>query len=219
MVEAEQRGRRARPEMAAEHGVEGQQPLQPVVAQMLVDDVGDVHQEHPQEVAHVLLAEPAQRQRRHAERRAVGEARPVERRRSPRQERLEDAGIAQELGAQRRPGRRLGRAGAAEPLAIGAVQRQRRAAGCQRHRGDAAGRAGVEPVALQLERRHHFRVKPVDQMGDRRHPEAGGEFMRAGARRRAPGRPPAASTLRPELAEHRGGDQPVVAAADDDRVK
>ena len=62
IVEAEQRGRRARAEMAAERRVEGEQALQPVVRKLLVEHVGDIHQQHAQEVAHVLLAEPLQRQ-------------------------------------------------------------------------------------------------------------------------------------------------------------
>ena len=64
VVESEQRGRRARSEMAAEHRVEGEQTLQPVVGKLFVEKVGDIHQQHAQEIAHVFLAEPLQRQRR-----------------------------------------------------------------------------------------------------------------------------------------------------------
>ena len=86
--------------MAAERGVEGEQAAQPLVCQMLVEHVGDVHQQHAQEVAHVLLAEPAQRQCDKAEAGALRKRHAVEVGRPPRQQRLHDAGVADQLGAQ-----------------------------------------------------------------------------------------------------------------------
>ena len=81
--------------MAAKRRVEGEQALQPVVVDLLVEDVGDVHQENAQEIAHVLLAEALQRQAGHGERCLFAERLvALQRRRSPPQHRLQDAGIA-----------------------------------------------------------------------------------------------------------------------------
>ena len=100
IVEAEQRGGRTRPEMAPERRVEGEQPAQPVVLEMLVEHVGDVHQQHAQEVAHVLLAEPPEVERDEAEAGRLRQRHAFEVRRPLRQQRLQYAGIADELRAQ-----------------------------------------------------------------------------------------------------------------------
>ncbi|MGB5796509.1 MAG: hypothetical protein WBH51_12060 [Mycolicibacter algericus] len=135
VIKAEQRGRRARTEMRAEHGVEGQQTLQPVVRKLFVDKVGDVHQQYAQEIAHVLAAEPLQRQRRAAERELVAERQAGKIGRAAGKHRLQHPGIAQKLRAQGLPCRLLGRARAGKRLAIGAVQDEVVAVGGQGDRG------------------------------------------------------------------------------------
>ena len=191
IVEAEQRGRRARTEMAAEHRVEGEQALEPVVGKLFVAEIGDIHQQHAQEVAHVLLAEPSQRQAVRASAEASAKSHAAKRRRTARKQRLQDAGIAEELRAHLRPGRCSGGSGAFEPLAIGAAQDQRLAVGRERDARNLAHRRKIQPVAFEVERLHHIRVQPVEQMR-RRDAEARREFVGAagaaglGVRLRAP---------------------------------
>ena len=118
------------------------------------------------------LAEPLQGKGGRTERRAVAERQAVELRRAPRQERLENAGVADQLGPQRRPGLGFGRARAAQALAIGAIQHQRRPGERQRHGAGARHGGEVEAVPLELQGPDHFRRKAVDEMGERRDLEA-----------------------------------------------
>ena len=57
VVEKQERIRRARPQMRAERRVEGDDALQPLVRQFVVEHVGDIDEDQAQELAHVVAAE------------------------------------------------------------------------------------------------------------------------------------------------------------------
>ncbi len=85
--------------MAAQRRVERQQTLQPIVGQVLVEQVRDVHQEHAEEVAHLLPAKAAQGERGFAEANLLGKRHGAgEIGGTTGQKRFQEAGMTEELG-------------------------------------------------------------------------------------------------------------------------
>ena len=215
------RGRAARSASAARDGCRAsrRRPAGPRSrsSEMLVEHVGDVHQQHAQEVAHVLLAEPPQRQPGQPEAGALRKRHAAEIGRPPRQQRLHDAGIADELSPQFLPGFRFARRCAVEAFAIGAGERSavRRSptARCSARRRTAAN---FSP----------WLARPSAEItsGCRRLSRCASDARKPGANscvRPAPpslGAASSTSTLRPLLRQHRRADEAVVAAADDDGI-
>ena len=210
-----QRVRRARPHPGAEHGVVGEDALQPVVAELVVEHVGDVREQDAQELAQVVAAHGAQLQAEHRELRGLVAGAPGEARRGEVPERLQRAGVAQQPGAQRRPGGAVGRG--AETLAEGAVEAQVVAGRRERGGGEVDRREG-EAVAGELEARLDTRVEEVQQVRDGADAVAARELdgpggaadTRAGLEQQH-----AAAGAR----EAAGGGKAVAAAPDDDGVK
>ena len=152
------------PSPGAERGVEGQQALQPGVGQVVLDDVGDVDQDHPQEVAQVGRCRAARsRQAEAGERRSSCRPSPASRGGVIWRNGASDAAAsAASAVMQRRPGGGVGRC--VWPRRAAERERRRRAssvvgqvAGCE-----ARGRAGQDPCVCDA------RVEPGDSVGEAR---------------------------------------------------
>ena len=210
-VEVEdQRARRARAEPGAQRRVEGQEAAQPIVAKVVLHDVGDVDQHEAQELPEVGPPHPAQ---------AEARARQRPERASPRRPR-------RRRPAQRRQGRGVAREPPAELVPAGAlVPGQPRGAsiGLQRQRLGAEGDGGQRRPRGQsvIGERHglgYARVERVQDVRQGRDAVARRELGRRGAAaRRVLGlqhRHRGAAPRQP-----RGAGQPVGAAADHDHLR
>ena len=89
--------------MTAKRGIESEKTFQPVIFDMLIQHVRDIHEQHAQEIAHVLLAEPAQRDAGHGHGRRFRKGHAAQIGGSACEQGFEDPGVAEELTAQSAP--------------------------------------------------------------------------------------------------------------------
>ena len=142
--EQDQRVRRPRPEPGAERRVEGHKAHQPVVGQVVFEDVGHVDQDHAQKLARLVLAKPPGIEAHARQALEIVAALARQARRRHLAERRQQPGVAVEPLVQRGPG--AGVRGVevrrSRPAASSGASARARSSPCRsRHRSGRGGTA------------------------------------------------------------------------------
>ena len=203
--------------MAAEHGVDGQGAGERAVGDLVADGVAGVAQQQAQELAQLRLAHQAQAQGEATQCRCLPPAAFGQARRRGEQHGRQHAGEAGEAVAQGGVGGGIGVRPAVGEAGLAAGRDRVAAIGRERGGGQVGG-GELEAVGRKVQLLHDRGAEIVQQVRQLRRAQAGGDVD--GARGTAHGLGLLDhQDLAAGLGQGGGGDQAVVAGADDDGVE